>query len=138
MTTDKHEELVKRRDELQTYEIVGYSCGDDALVHGDEHEKALKLIEDLLTSNADLLAENARIKAAMEWRDIESAPKDGSAFLVYHGGYISVASYHRGFDEFLPDDAEENMLTGEPDSRFSSSPTHWMPLPTPPEKQGEA
>ena len=47
------------------------------------------------------------------WRRIESAPKDGTRFLVFFpSGHIAVAAWDE-WDEISP-------------------PTHWMPLPPPP------
>lgn len=64
-----------------------------------------------------------------EWKTIDSAPKDGSEFLVFdmmhHRKRVVVA--HR------------SLLTGEVLStpgRYTLNPTHWMPLPAPP-SQGQ-
>ena len=57
----------------------------------------------------------------MEWQPIETAPKDGRKILVFGGRYKTVSlaeadgGWWRSFR--LPD----------------TTPTHWMPLPPPPE-----
>lgn len=55
---------------------------------------------------------------ARQWMPIETAPRDGTAMLVYTAGenINCMAYYEHGFDSF--GDGED--------------PTHWMPLPEPP------
>jgi len=61
----------------------------------------------------------------MEWKPIESAPKDGTAILVY-------------LEEAMLGSRVQVMRTGNAStigSIFSfdaPKPTHWMPLPNPP------
>jgi hypothetical protein len=68
----------------------------------------------------------------MEWQSIDTAPKDGTPILVYEGGAIYTAKFDKFFswsDETgwrLPDMLD---ITGD----VSAEPTHWMPLPEPPE-----
>lgn len=61
-----------------------------------------------------------------EWRPIETAPKDGTLFLVWAPG--------SEFD--LPD--MMSLCAWHPDGGFCVCelryPTHWMPLPAPPPK----
>lgn len=65
-----------------------------------------------------------------EWRDISTAPKDGTEVLVCLGEITCVATW--------------NLWDGEEAWRdhygFHFSPTHWMPLPAPPitEQRSEA
>lgn len=77
-----------------------------------------------------LWEEVARLRAEREtprWQPIESAPKDGTAFLV-HGG---IARWHVGDDGA----GAWFSITGyEYPGRLIMWPvTHWMPLPAPPE-----
>lgn len=77
---------------------------------------------------ADLLAA-AEIVEAGEWQPIETAPKD-EAVLVYRNCFIiahfnSVAGRWIGYGWDSADTL--NMLT--------TPPTHWRPLPSPPEVQ---
>lgn len=66
-----------------------------------------------------------------EWQPIETAPKDGTAFLAFEPSedddpprigvcYISTSG-----------DLIENVSAGFADD-YSFAPTHWMPLPEPP------
>lgn len=68
----------------------------------------------------------------MEWRPIESAPKDGSDVLVVNDRGIFVAQWNEDgpdncLDEFwhVRDGKYWHDLRG-------MKPTHWMPLPDPP------
>jgi len=84
------------------------------------------------------------------WRDIESAPRDGTEILVYwprvaldddgnptgevlsEAGHISVSS--NSFGGWEPDNVvEANGHYFDDDFEFGD-PTHWMPLPAPPTK----
>lgn len=58
------------------------------------------------------------------WRPIDTAPKDGQDVLLnYEGRVPVVAAWFRG--GWAPMDLEGEHLP--------SIPTHWMPLPAPPE-----
>ena len=65
----------------------------------------------------------------MEWKTIDSAPKDGSYVLTYNDstGLINTPFYiHRWLkDKWVEVDA----------SWFTTAPTHWMPLPKPPKAE---
>lgn len=69
------------------------------------------------------------------WRDIESAPKDGSEVLVWdeHSHIISQAVWKDRHGHFLSGGWQDAPYTG--DSRRLARPTHWMPLPTAPIKK---
>jgi hypothetical protein len=68
----------------------------------------------------------------MEWQPIETAPKDGTAVLLWLSGdaaffdWMVVGSYDG-------DDAGWN----DGITMFRLEPTHWMPLPRPPSDKGE-
>lgn len=65
----------------------------------------------------------------MEWRPIESAPKDGTVILTanYPYLYMALAWRHKwGDGGWLADFGEEGWLPG------SSNPTHWLPDPPTP------
>lgn len=69
----------------------------------------------------------------MQWRPIETAPKDGSPFLACHyRSGVHAITWH-GKASHVPlygwcegDDAEDIDLW---------QPTHWMPLPPPPNQE---
>ena len=70
----------------------------------------------------------------MEWMPIESAPKDGSAIVLSNGGGVWVGKYkpvyHTGF---VPSDPWFSiMLTHSYMGVAPNNPTHWQPLPPPP------
>ena len=60
----------------------------------------------------------------LEWQPIETAPKDGTAILIYHQNAYTQAVAAPVIDGwFVP--------RGGP----VKNPTHWQPLPTPPANQ---
>ena len=66
----------------------------------------------------------------MEWQDIETAPKDGGKIDVYFNGAGRITDvYYRtkGIAGWCRDHGFPQQTTV-----FFDSPTHWMPLPSPP------
>ena len=68
--------------------------------------------------------------ARMEWRDIESAPKDWTDVLVF-------SPEHEGFNcggvfSAFYDTDEACWFTHAPGHNIRLNPTHWMPLPPAP------
>ena len=87
-------------------------------------------IEDHNEIVAKLKAENERLKWAQTWQPIESAPKDGTRILTIDADFDShegadVARYTGAFGGAWLDNSKHIPKT--------IYPTHWMPLPTPPE-----
>lgn len=76
------------------------------------------------------------------WQPIETAPKDGTRILLFDGMGIAIASWwvpdptdfddDDDFDEPLPGWCVESAECVE----FWHEPTHWMPLPEPPNGEG--
>ena len=64
------------------------------------------------------------------WQPIETAPKNGSAILLYPCGIFGAVSPDIGYWNRDKDYEAWRTLDGE---RIEPSPSHWMPLPTPPE-----
>lgn len=97
---------------------------------------------------------NAKPKETEGWRDISSAPKDGTHILL-SGTYqwddyidrqetgIVVGFWEKDpwFLEGIDDEADRNdtgwVLANANPYTDQMQPTHWMPLPTPPTKGGE-
>lgn len=70
----------------------------------------------------------------MEWKTIDTAPKDGTAILLCCAGCTpSTGAFDNrlGWVDFNLDDHEAREIWV--DSMTTWSPTHWMPLPPPPE-----
>lgn len=69
-----------------------------------------------------------------DWQPIETAPKDGTAFLATDGDDHSIVKWdkRRGWvamgDGFLAIASQGDTWT----SYIEPLPTHWMPLPKPP------
>jgi len=65
----------------------------------------------------------------ISWLPIETAPRDGTSVLLYDSEEgIGVGHWVEGDDEFGVDRFWVAFTT------TCSSPTHWMPLPEPPQK----
>ena len=74
----------------------------------------------------------------MSWQPIETAPKDGTLVILY-GGYFGVSLGSWREDDYLAERGEmwlDNSYD-EYSTGFASwplEPSHWMPLPPPPEQ----
>lgn len=64
-----------------------------------------------------------------KWLPIESAPKDGTAFLAITS--IDSSLYLFGIGSWPPDAGFLRAIDHEGDPMY---PTHWMPLPEPPQE----
>jgi hypothetical protein len=60
-----------------------------------------------------------------EWQPIETAPKDGTAILVFHNRMVIEAWYSGRWGRFVQ---------SETGGHNGIAPTHWMPLPAPPKE----
>ncbi len=89
-----------------------------------------------------MVAENARLKALTEWRPIETAPKDGDPIIIcgFSGDDwdFAVAFWHDDPNTCITCGYNSNtpnwhlcLTLGEFFDDFE--PTHWLPLPEPPE-----
>jgi hypothetical protein len=78
-----------------------------------------------------------------EWQPIETAPKDGSAVLLWNGQYVNLAywnpAYESKWDHELDKPVVRGAWTDDTVKSFAyeeineiEGPTHWMPLPAPP------
>lgn len=70
-----------------------------------------------------------------QWQPIETAPKDGSPVVVYMpwNGLVRTAHYKPNYTRpFQPWCVHWDMTNK---SRPYQSPSHWMPLPPPPQQE---
>ena len=75
-----------------------------------------------------------------EWQPIETAPKDGSYILIAGEGRVTIGFYHEDKGKTLIADAKPYWQDYDRSywDRFETddswfAPTHWMPLPEPPQ-----
>lgn len=70
----------------------------------------------------------------MDWQPIETAPKDGTHILVYPAlmGVPLVASWKSKSDDFDYIGFWRNPMT---EKAVPYMPTHWMPIPKPPQEE---
>lgn len=68
-----------------------------------------------------------------EWRDISSAPKDGTSVLLYSAGaYHGLPFPGQYHDSELRPGMPWVSLIGRKSRLYEHVPTHWQPLPQPP------
>jgi hypothetical protein len=99
----------------------------------------------------------ADLKAAREWRPIETAPKDGTLMDMWcvppegsdfpHGIRLTDCSWHNADDVFnhtgwmrVLDDGNYDLVDGPPSNTLGLPrwvPTHWQPRPAAPEPMKE-
>jgi hypothetical protein len=71
-----------------------------------------------------------------DWQDISTAPKDGTEVLIYQAGQHFGYDYAIGkFSARWDGDQEGGWCNRNSASRYNT-PTHWMPLPSPPRYGG--
>jgi len=89
---------------------------DEQLVRASEMEK--------------LERANAELRKALEWKPIETAPKDWSNVIL-----ANVDDWNESVQGYYDCDAEcwRSMSGIETEHNGECYPTHWMPLPNPPE-----
>lgn len=72
----------------------------------------------------------------MDWRPIETAPKDGASLLLFREGEMMVGRWYSGYNEWgVSPPVHENQVrtwASIGPKEFWPGPTHWMPLPEPP------
>lgn len=93
--------------------------------------------------NTVIAAEQRVIELLNPWQDISTAPRDGTPILVGGGTYIYDSDTFGMVNKFRSvsvaawtdrwDSGWQGENCGGHDEFFWYSPTHWMPLPTPPE-----
>ena len=81
---------------------------------------------------AQLERELEAVRKDAGWRAIDTAPKDGTAVLVSEGRFCYCVEWNEEFDWWAVDD---NKLG--PFRLRGQAPTHWMPLPPPPDAAKE-
>lgn len=74
---------------------------------------------------------------ADDWRPIETAPKDGRALLAWNGNplnYVWMVCWAEEGGWFIPSCGRDGQTHGGYFSSPQFSPTHWKPLPEPPQE----
>jgi|DEB0MinimDraft_3_1074331.scaffolds.fasta_scaffold139672_2 hypothetical protein len=75
----------------------------------------------------------------MEWQPIETAPKDGTRVLAYWPDVYEInaaTQVESWYGPWAPWGSKEMLLTWQSAFEWAdgdNSPTHWMPLPNPPQ-----
>lgn len=76
----------------------------------------------------------------MEWQPIETAPRDGTEILIYLGSPWAAVEKAQWYEPWRNWQKENIDWSENPKEQFgigSAIPTHWMPLPAPPEQVPE-
>ena len=90
----------------------------------DERER--RLFGDALMNRA--AAEIARLRAALAWQPIESAPRDGSFLIANALGEVCPCQSRDGH-------RIASNMPGHADWTWRERATHWLPLPPPPAQE---
>lgn len=70
------------------------------------------------------------------WQPIDSAPRDGTWFLAFNGHWRGVAKYTAPYHGDEGDEFQDPVWVDETSEFIEPEPTHWQPLPSPPEPLG--
>ena len=72
-----------------------------------------------------------------DWQPIKTAPKDGTTVLTYQGAYKEgdlTLTAHYDSSPYSTTEGKWLVTDGVEDDYMLPGPTHWMPLPGPPEE----
>lgn len=72
----------------------------------------------------------------MDWQPIETAPRDGTPVLIYGPRYKNVTTAlcdSNALHWWVVDELEDIASDDDGDGLEAMPPTHWMPLPEPPD-----
>lgn len=91
----------------------------------------------MVSESTDRMSEAERAMSESGWMPIESAPKDGTRFLARFRGETIIAKRAAHFGEWVGINITWYdggvSVTSLRDEMGNGGPTHWMPLPEPPE-----
>lgn len=85
--------------------------------------------DDASTYIEELEAKLARLREAQGWRPIETAPRDGTRIMAYEPSADS-----KNHEIWWEDDCGGPFQGWTDDWDTEPEPTHWMPLPEPPQE----
>jgi hypothetical protein len=89
-----------------------------------------------LATTPEILAHIAKLETALQadgWRDISSAPRDGTRVLLMLRGPKPPEMIARWAQEWTTEEGDDAFeWVNDEDDAIYGTPTHWAPLPPPP------
>ena len=125
-----------------TIDAEGFACAEDfALVCLAAEVRRLQAVLTAVKMDCkqwerhykELREENERLrKNTFLWRDIATAPKDGTEVFLMRRDAVGVAAIGAGLWGRRADGSCDEWIAFNRHQRFPQTPTHWMPLPPEP------
>jgi hypothetical protein len=131
MSRDKTREAVRREKHPMRARMVGADFGDNTATFemiGDYYAAGGEYVITPAESIATLSppAPSAEVAALVEWQPIESAPRDGTRILTW-------CPQSTDFTRKLNINWFKDGVWQKNANSLGHVPTHWMPLPAPPQ-----
>lgn len=127
---------------LERCESYCDSCHGNAFSGWSGYEAMFKAAPDAILTLSTLTEAAACIREMVEWRPIETAPRDGSRFigLLKSGRAVTIScrKHHNGFVQkpdggWVPNGTFDNVWCEEEAGAIvPRTPSHWLPLPPAP------
>jgi hypothetical protein len=133
--------MTNKREALEALDKISSYISDlEYLIHDEYCNLILSENEfdEINCRKYDVLKTIRAALESMQWQPIETAPKDGSVIYLYCPRFNCTRGSWK-HDEYFRD--EERWFSEDGDSESTGyyyvplNPTHWMPIPTPPESE---
>lgn len=136
-------------NEQPIYAFPKNSYGASSITFNVDDKLVMRITADKITANPEVEVDEAARAVldalqgylpkseGMSWQPIETAPKDGTTIDLwdsYYGHRVTNARRAYHYWENGKPIREKSWGRNDTDGPFVGNPTHWMPLPKPPER----